>query len=550
MADDENALEVRTLLQLPPECVAHALSFLPVGALLAFARASKAALAVASADDLWKQLFARRAWSHDAHRRMAEACTSRRSDEVLMEVRRAFKHLRDWPVRWRDAYVRAVRSETAIVVEIESRRVRIGFAGDSEPSALSDRSPARLRADGRLQDVEASADTIVNMLDTIGVPADQADMCVVVSRRDSVADVSGLALVLFKHAVARVRFVDADVAAMHAAGVGTGISLFIGDEYASAAALRGGRHVVARGGGRAAQPHFGRACTTSGALPSASSGGTPSAGGLSAVGGQVVVSVGTTTALDELCSSVAALGLASGQHDSAEAVADELGGRLHELGYVRAIAPARRPVQPDELEIGRIDIQLRGYGKLAIAAERFACFEHWFGAGPDGALASGAAARGTAGEQGPRGAGAGLHDSASVLQLVSRVIQLVDEEDRAPVYRAIVLHGRGARIRGIDARLTSELRTAQLLSNVPSVRPTIALGRERAHLAVWAGASALVHEDVRRAHALVSPDLSPWLSGHQLLRSAATVSTAVSTAVHAAIVRGQNPIGLRSHEQR
>ena len=343
-----------------------------------------------------------------------------------------------------------------------------------------------LRAAGELQATERVCEATARALAALGVPLPHASLAVVAERDDSSGALSALAHELLRRGVARVRFVDADVAAMLAAREPTGISIHIGAESSTAAALVDGRLV------QICRPHAGGAMV--GAAARQTSG---------ARAGALRLPVGVDTALDALC---AALSISADAHDAR----DELRVRMREtpLCYVRAIAPARRPVRADELEIGRMDVALKSSSAVVIDRERFGCLEHWFGAGG-------------AGEADGVGGAGGADGADGLVQLLGRALKQVGDDDAPAVFRRIVLHGEGARIRGVDQRLANELRHGSPVPSVACVRPVFALGVARAHLATWVGAAELVQREERPRTRTGSGSLlcvsdSAWIHARQL----------------------------------
>mmetsp|Transcript_6821 Transcript_6821/g.18431 ORF Transcript_6821/g.18431 Transcript_6821/m.18431 type:complete len:151 (+) Transcript_6821:462-914(+) len=116
----------------------------------------------------------------------------------------------------------------------------------------------------------------------------------------------------------------------------------------------------------------------------------------------------------------------------------------------------------------------------------------------------------------------GKGGAASLLELLDRALRCVDEDDRGSVYRRVILHGEGALIRGVDSRLTNELRRSPLISGVACVRPSVAQSAPgRAHEAAWSGASKLLLVD-ELASASRARETSPWLDSQVLAQKPRT----------------------------
>ncbi|KAJ1616805.1 hypothetical protein T492DRAFT_1104440 [Pavlovales sp. CCMP2436] len=504
-----------TLLSIPSECLAHVLGFLSVKDVNRFALASRAALAVSVSDEIWQRLLSEREWMHGGHRELAASA----SLIALMQpsdLQTRFTQIT--LTSWRSAFIHCCRSEVAVVIEIGARSVRYGFAGDATPSGETP-DGGSLRVLGQLQDAEAITEVITDAIAAVGVLVEQASVALITTRFDSAADLTTLAVALLSRGAPRLRFVDADVAAMSAAGECTGVSLFIGEDYASATPIIDGRHPQTA-------PRFGFGA---GALALGRSGGVT-----------LRLNVGMATALDDLCARV---GVPREAYETRAELRKHM--RSGGLCYVRAIAPARRPVKPDELEIGCMDVRLKTHGTVTVAVERWAIFEHWFETSTLAEAGVGSAAARAVEGCGASGAlsssaGGAVREADGLVQLLARALRLVDETDLATVYRHVVLCGEGASIRGVDQRLASELRIRSPVPTLACCRPAVALGTQRAREAIWVGAAAAVHRDQQERERL--REHSAWVEAAQLLalRTDATSSVPLSfsSAVHAAISRG------------
>lgn len=482
-------LERPSLLSLPQESITHVLSNLTVSDLTSFALVSKSAFVACVADEIWQPLFAQRRWSSKQHATLAARARGER-----MQPSELREHLLD-VASWRGAYAHCSRSELAVVLEVCQSSVRFGFAGDACPRGET--QSKSLRDVGQIQDVADVCDAIARALRVLGLQFCEAQLALITNCRDrlSPTHLENLTESLLHRGARSVRYVDADVAALHAAGETCGVSLFIGSDFSSAAPIIDADHVRANGAGCLQHAHLQRGgCSVVRAHGSA---GWQAIGPRAGSNGLPWLAVGMATLHDELCTR---LGIAPEDLD-ARAELREKARAMPMLVYARAISVARRPVQAEELELGRLDVRLSGRPVASVAVtDRFGCAEHWFDPAAHSALAareSGSLDGGAQAEQ-ARGGGGAAKPGDSLQQLLCRALQLVPEEDLLAASRHVVLHGEGARVSGVDQRLANELRHMSQAPRGACVRPTVALGTARAHLAAWVGAASLVGREQRR----------------------------------------------------
>lgn len=377
---------VATLLDvLPVETLSTILRECRLPDICMFSEVSKFANSIAGDNALWKPLFEMRRWNGG----------SALSPENPHSAG-----------AWREAYRRAARAESPLVIHLTELRMLMGWAKDRRPLAVG-RESQKLDAVGDIidtalaelgladrNDASRASAAAAAATDAPGPPLRGMDVIVVVNVLDGTPHVNALMAHLFARGAKRARLVDAAVCALQHAGCRTGTVLFLDLEHVTAACVADGVRIAPRTvpqvsiGLRASIEHFVRAhCSASatGESGSASSANgnesthstsdqhaTWSRGAINAMGG-----VGGRHRLSGAAPAAASSPLTAGA-----AAAADVSWLLRTHCYVRAVSVDRRPVGGDERTMASCNVSAPSGVRWALAEERFMSYEQLFRAPP------------------------------------------------------------------------------------------------------------------------------------------------------------------------